>query len=868
MKTPFSRQLPVLIGVVCFLHLSKVDAQICPNPIACENLLAGDTGWDINGAGDTTIQGFATDISVDAGEIITFKVNTSAASYRLDIYRMGYYDGTGARKITTINPSVTLPQTQPSCLADSDTKLVDCGNWEASASWAVPSTAVSGIYFAHLVRADTGGASHIVFVVRNDASRSDILFKTSDETWQAHNYYGGRSLQGGNGTWDLSDRAFQVSYNRPFYTRAFEPNTWVFSSEYATVRWLEANGYDVSYFTGIDAARKGVLILNHKVLISVGRDEYVSGPQRLNIEAARDAGVNLAFFSGGEAFWKTKWANSVDGTNTPFRTLVCYRETLSNGMPNPVDPLTWTGTWRDPRFSPPSDGGYPENSLTGLLFKVNAFDMSASIEVPAADGRMRFWRNTTIAALADSEKVILPAGTLGSKWDSDVENGIRPAGLVPLSTTTRIVMEGSLLDYGAIYGPGIARHRLAAYRAPSGALVFSAGTPQWTWGLDSHHDGAGFEPDLRMQQATVNLFADMDVQPATLQPSLVAATRSTDRTPPTSAVTSTSIVQYGIRTTITGTATDSGGGVVGVVEVSVDDGQTWKVATGRENWTYEWTPLAVSGSSTVLVRATDDSANLQLAPTKATFSVAGGPTMWADGNVPDTLSQEALPVELGMKFRSDVPGYITAVRFYKAPQNTGTHTGNLWTIDGTRLASVTFTDESPSGWQQANFSSPVRIAANTTYVVSYYAPNGGYAASVNFFKTTVDRGPLHALADGLDGPNSVYIYAAGGGFPKQTFNATNYWVDIVFSPLRGGPHSVVLTWSASTTPGVTGYNIYRATLPSGPYEKLNASTIAELTYTDSDVISGQTYFYVTTAVDQMENHSLYSNEAVAIVATP
>src|SRR6201999_934126 len=93
------------------------------------------------------------------------------------------------------------------------------------------------------------------------------------------------------------------------------------------VRWLESNGYDVSYFTAVDAARGGNLIRNHKLFLSGGHDEYVSLQRRTNIESARDAGVNLAFFSGNEVFWKTRWENSIDGSNTPFRTLVCYKET-------------------------------------------------------------------------------------------------------------------------------------------------------------------------------------------------------------------------------------------------------------------------------------------------------------------------------------------------------------------------------------------------------------------------------------------------------------------------------------------------------------------------------------------------------------
>ena len=245
------------------------------NPIVCENNRPGNPSseWDISGAGDNTIQGFATDISADQGQLIGFKIDTNAAAYRLDIYRMGYYGGMGARLISTIQPSVPLPQNQPNCLSDATTGLIDCGNWAQSASWTVPADAVSGIYFAKVIRTDTGGASHIVFVVRDDDGHSDLLFQTSDTTWQAYNQYGGNSLYVGS----PAGRAYKVSYNRPFTTRGTSPEDWVFNAEYPMVRWLEANGYHVSYTTGVDTDRRGAELLDHEVFLSVGHDRVLVG---------------------------------------------------------------------------------------------------------------------------------------------------------------------------------------------------------------------------------------------------------------------------------------------------------------------------------------------------------------------------------------------------------------------------------------------------------------------------------------------------------------------------------------------------------------------------------------------------------------
>ncbi|MGH2975094.1 MAG: N,N-dimethylformamidase beta subunit family domain-containing protein, partial [Solirubrobacterales bacterium] len=586
------------------------------NEIVCENSKPGapEGEWDVEGAGDPSIQGFATEISVDRGQTVHFKIKTSSTKYRLDIYRMGYYGGDGARKVDTVLPSATLPQAQPACDAEPTTGLIDCGNWSESASWPVPATAVSGIYFAKLVREDQPSeGSHIVFVVRDDGGHSDLLFQTSDTTWEAYNQYGGNSLyEGGPGT--NPGRAYKVSYNRPLETRGPTPEDDPFNAEYPMVRWLERNGYDVSYFTGVDADRSGSEIPDHKVYLSVGHDEYWSGQQRANVEAARDAGVDLAFFSGNEIFWKTRWEDSIDGSGADYRTLVSYKETHANAKIDP-EANVWTGTWQDPRFSPPADGGRPQNALSGTLFAANSG--ATAIQVPAADAKLRFWRNTSLTSLEAGQTATLAEETLGYEWDEDADNGFRPAGLADLSSTTVTVPE-RLLDYGSNYGPGTVTHHLTLYRAPSGALVFGAGTVQWSWGLDPHHDrGGSSTADPRMQQATVNLLADMGTQPETLQEDLVPAAQTTDTTPPQTTIGSPVAggkVERGKTVTVEGTATDAegetGGGEVGGVEVSTDGGSTWRPASGRDHWSYSWTPQAL-GQVTVMASAVDDSGNLE-----------------------------------------------------------------------------------------------------------------------------------------------------------------------------------------------------------------------------------------------------------------
>jgi hypothetical protein len=136
-----------------------------------------------------------------------------------------------------------------------------------------------------------------------------------------------------------------------------------------------------------------------------------------------------------------------------------------------------------------------------------------------------------------------------------------------------------------------------------------------------------------------------------------------------------------------------------------------------------------------------------------------------------------------MKFQADVAGSITGFRFYKAANNTGPHTGYLWTANGTLLASANFTNETASGWQSVSLASNVTIQANTTYIVSY-STNGRYSATGNFFANEVTNGGnLHALSSALSGGNGVYPYGTAGLFPTNSYNNTNYYVDVAFRQL-------------------------------------------------------------------------------------
>jgi len=157
-------------------------------------------------------------------------------------------------------------------------------------------------------------------------------------------------------------------------------------------------------------------------------------------------------------------------------------------------------------------------------------------------------------------------------------------------------------------------------------------------------------------------------------------------------------------------------------------------------------------------------------------------TIWSSSAAPTVTDSGASPaVEIGVKFTSSSNGQITGIRFYKSSANTGTHVGNLWSSTGTLLAKATFSNETASGWQQVNFSTPVTITANTVYVASYHTTVGHFSADQEFFATTgVSNPPLEALANGVNGGDGVYTYGSTSSFPTNTYNSTNYWVDLVF----------------------------------------------------------------------------------------
>lgn len=852
-----------LLGLSAAPATSLADACTPPvtNPVACENLQTGTPGtqWEIEGAGDPSIQGFATQMSVNKGQSISFKIKAPNTNFTIDILRLGYYGGDGARRVATNIPHSGSVNSSTSCQTFSDTGLIDCGNWAVTASWTVPSTMVSGVYIAYLKR-DTGAASHITFVVRDDSSHSDILLQTSDQTWQAYNTYGGNSLYQCTVACPDGDpagykAAYKVSYNRPLHVAEDDGGRSALftGAEYPMIRFLEENGYNVSYTSSIDVNNNGSLLLNHKLFMSSGHDEYWSQQQRNNVKAARDAGVNLAFFSGNTMFWRTRFEPSQAGTTTADRTLVSYKD---SHFTQQQDPVSFTGVWSDPRYTSAAAGIEPANSLTGSLFYINAG--TSNLTVSQAYGKYRLWKNTDAATLGTNGVLNLAPETLGYEWDVDADDGFRPAGLVRLSSTTVSNLD-AFTDWSNTTSGGTttATHNLTMYKVPSGARVFATGTVQWAWGL-SDWNPSWRDADRNMQQATVNVLADLGSQPSTRASDLSAASASSDTTKPTSTLTNPpTTVADGTKVTLTGTASDAFGGQVAGVEVSTDGGSTWHPATsGTTSWTYSWIAHG-NPSVNVKTRATDDSGNTETPGAGATVAITCPCSLWGNNVTPTSVdSGDPQPVEIGTKFKADKFGTVSGIRFYKATTNTGTHIGSLWDANGNRLAQATFSSESASGWQTVTFSTPVQVTAGTTYVASYFAPNGHYSATNDYFWRApapgplgggiVDSPPLHAITHTGTVGNGVYAYSTSSTFPNNSGNGANYWVDLVYSPspvpgqstgvsaTAAGRTSAYVTWTAPSTGGpVTTYTVT-------PYVGTTAQTALAVTVNGTPPATGTT----------------------------
>ncbi|MBD2772975.1 N,N-dimethylformamidase beta subunit family domain-containing protein [Iningainema tapete] len=483
------------IGSVSF---SASSTPATSNAIYLENQKPGTTNWRITNQTYNEIAAYATATSVNKGGSLPIKVSlANPGQFTIDVYRLGYYGGNGGRLI--LSSGALNGITQPECtITDETTRLVEC-DWSTSYTLAVGSDWTSGLYIAKLTDSGTGKQTQVWFVVRDDSSTSDILFQSSFTTFLAYSNTGGYSMYPFNSI--DGQRALKLSYDRPFSettTQPFEFNT-LLRWEYNMARWLESQSYDVTYVTNMDVHSNPQLLGKHKVFLSVGHDEYWSLDERNNVEQARDSGVNLAFFSANSAYWRVRFENgSVGGTN---RVMVCYKSAATSAEP--------TTKFRNVL------NNRPESALLGVMYVGDKDIVYAGFDFVVKNSSDSYYANTN---LQDGDVL---SQLVGFEWDR-INANASPSGLVILGEsqfpTSQNLDATDLEGFPSGTDPRIAH--AVRYTAPSGAKVFSTGSIQWMWGLDS--DGvSGFREDIRAKQIAVNVFASMGARPQTPSANIV-----------------------------------------------------------------------------------------------------------------------------------------------------------------------------------------------------------------------------------------------------------------------------------------------------------------------------------------------------------
>ncbi len=440
---------------------SSAAANPSSNAIVVENAYAGSGGW--KSPTDNRITGYADSTSVEVGGRIQFAISTTRPTFNIDVYRLGWYGGLGARKMLS---DLNFPGTDQgrwtsgtfgaagcaTCEVDAVTGLVDA-NWAWSYSLTIPSSWTSGLYIAQLSTANDRGS--IPFVVRNDVSPTTLLAVLPVNTWQAYNYWGGKSLYAssayGDPTISGDKRAVKVSFNRPYVGQAPA------AQDVSVISFLERFGYDVSYATDTDIDSDPQILYHHRLYVAIGHDEYWTKAMRDAVETARDHGLSLAFLGGNDVYWQARYEAAASGQ--AGRMLVVYRS-ASLDPASKSDPATATVRWGDQPVN------RPQNNLTGTLFS-NGYPPSPQPWMLGAAAPAWLLRGT---ALKPGDSI---PGVVSGECDRTQANAESPASLVVLGSAAFKPANGHLEHCDSTW-----------YSTGHNSAVFSAADSGWPNLLD------------------------------------------------------------------------------------------------------------------------------------------------------------------------------------------------------------------------------------------------------------------------------------------------------------------------------------------------------------------------------------------------
>jgi hypothetical protein len=426
-----------------------------------------------NWVDNRVVEGYASAESVNAGDPINLHITAKAPVTAVDIivYRMGWYNGQGGRWISQITNIPVAPHTVPA--PDPVTGRIEA-NWPVAYTLHTGPDWVSGIYLIYINPAGSSqNTSHIIFVVRNDNRPADIVYQVAFSTYQAYNSWGGKSLYEYNST---GTPAVEVSYDRPY---SHDNGVGLFySGDYNMVRWIESQGYNVTYVSSGDVHTNPNLMDGRKVFLSNFHDEYYSWEMFDHVMAWRDQGKHQAWFTSNNIYWQIRYAPS--STGVPNRVIVCYKDAENDPMSQSDTPWLTTVLFRDPPVN------RPENQILGIQFQ-NAMGFGEYFDYVVTNADHWIYEGT---GLQNGSTIPM---LVGYEYDRVYDNGFTPPGLTILSHSPAPPVYGSYANS-------------SIYTAPSGAMVFAAATNYWAYMLDGNWI---WQRDARVQRITTNILNRM-----------------------------------------------------------------------------------------------------------------------------------------------------------------------------------------------------------------------------------------------------------------------------------------------------------------------------------------------------------------------
>ena len=443
-----------------------------------ENSRPGDAHWTVRHLGDEhAIEGYAGKASVLSGESFPLFVSTTSRGFRATAFRLGWYQGTGARKVW--QSRVTRAGRQKSATVTPSTNTVHT-DWDPvlevpTHDWP------EGAYLLRL-DADSGAQRYVPVTVRSADTKGKVVLKSCVQTWQAYNMWGGYDLYK-DAAGAYASRSLVVSLDRPYdangadYFLTYERNVIKLAEHMSADR----GGLELAYVTSMDIAADPHLLDGASALISMGHDEYWTPQERAHVTAARNKGVNLAFLGANAVFRRTRLQPSPLGA---ARQVVCYKTDYTRDPLYRKDPTEVTSDWREP---PNSD---PESSLIGTIYEGYPADAAYVVSSP----RSWLFKGTGVRAGRSFPHLV------GIEYDR-----VNPA--YPVPRPIEVLSHSPLRCQGASsYGDS------AYYTHPGGAGVFNCGTMRWVEAIygDQPHGISGHTPDF-VRRVTMNLlraFAD------------------------------------------------------------------------------------------------------------------------------------------------------------------------------------------------------------------------------------------------------------------------------------------------------------------------------------------------------------------------